>query len=814
MTTRTFNSLQKKQFSLFGSWLPKCLLLLALILLSLTPASATVHTLGTGSGHLTVTSMSSLSLVSGDTISITTGTYGAGTFINLNNITVIPATGGVTFTGSVNIGNDSSVSFDGTVLPGVTYGYTFSTKNAGSGAFYPYSTAYNTPSVGDTINCSIKGVQLLNTGGPVLNGVGTNNPYLYYTGTPATCLYYNMTLDTILETGASTVYNGVYMANTSFVAVNIGMTAKNVVCVNDGTGNCQKIQGNSLYNLVADNWTIVGPTLTNTGDDGDFYVDGNCILRNIYRNGGWGWFARIRNVSLGTPSTSYVYNVVDVNNVAYGSIDTLVNYLGGDIYPNAPIPTVGNNIVIANFTSGNHQNETGYTTDLCIDYGNSDDQTPPTIYTTSLINCMAFNNPGSPGTSLYTPEVATTLISLIKTDNIDIVGALPAGYLTDTEKFYPASGSSLVAGGTSESFDPTDLYGASRGSSYDIGAVQHDTTAPTVAITSPTSSGSYSTTAGTLNVGGTAADNDYVSSVTWANNLGGSGTATSSTTWSGIGVPVSSTTWSVSSLALYTGSNVITVTAHDAYGNTSAAVLTVTQGTAPTISGTAPGGAVGTAYHFTYTTAGSPSPTCSVTAGSLPAGLSLSSAGVISGTPTAAATYTGTITAANGFSPNATDNFSIVVASSSTVAAINCGYSSTYTATDGTVYSADTYFTSGTSFTATTTITTGTDPTLYTYYRYGEPTPAIYNIPLSNGSYTVHIKYAEMDPTKGIGSRVFGVTVQGTTVASSFDILTHVAALTPLDEAYSATVTNGTLTVGQVYIYGNPEFSALKVTSP
>ena len=81
---------------------------------------------------------------------------------------------------------------------------------------------------------------------------------------------------------------------------------------------------------------------------------------------------------------------------------------------------------------------------------------------------------------------------------------------------------------------------------------------------------------------------------------------------------------------------------------------------APTITnGPPPNGTVGVAYSFTYTTTGSP--TLSVTAGSLPPGLSLSAAGVISGTPTTVGTFSGTVTATNGTAPNATQNFSITI---------------------------------------------------------------------------------------------------------------------------------------------------------
>jgi len=70
---------------------------------------------------------------------------------------------------------------------------------------------------------------------------------------------------------------------------------------------------------------------------------------------------------------------------------------------------------------------------------------------------------------------------------------------------------------------------------------------------------------------------------------------------------------------------------------------------------------VGTAYSFTYTAGGSPASGFSVTSGALPPGLTLTSAGTISGTPTAAGSYAGVIGAANG-AGSASQNFAITVA--------------------------------------------------------------------------------------------------------------------------------------------------------
>ena len=101
-----------------------------------------------------------------------------------------------------------------------------------------------------------------------------------------------------------------------------------------------------------------------------------------------------------------------------------------------------------------------------------------------------------------------------------------------------------------------------------------DTTPPIVAITSPTTATTFATNTTPLTLAGTGSDNTAVTQVTWSNSRGGSGTATGTTSWS------------VSSIALQPGTNVLTVTARDAAGNTATATLTVTY-TAPDTTGPA-----------------------------------------------------------------------------------------------------------------------------------------------------------------------------------------------------------------------------------
>jgi hypothetical protein len=106
-----------------------------------------------------------------------------------------------------------------------------------------------------------------------------------------------------------------------------------------------------------------------------------------------------------------------------------------------------------------------------------------------------------------------------------------------------------------------------------------DTTPPAIAIGTPTTSATYSTSSSPLALGGTASDNVGVTSVTWSNAAGGSGTAGGTTTWS-------------ASIPLTAGSNVLTVTARDAANNPTSDTITVTytpgDTTPPAISITSP----------------------------------------------------------------------------------------------------------------------------------------------------------------------------------------------------------------------------------
>jgi hypothetical protein len=74
-----------------------------------------------------------------------------------------------------------------------------------------------------------------------------------------------------------------------------------------------------------------------------------------------------------------------------------------------------------------------------------------------------------------------------------------------------------------------------------------------------------------------------------------------------------------------------------------------------------PDGKVGTPYSHACAANGTPPISFAVTSGALPTGLTMSDAGVISGTPSAEGTFGGTLRASNGTPPDATQDFAITI---------------------------------------------------------------------------------------------------------------------------------------------------------
>ncbi len=125
---------------------------------------------------------------------------------------------------------------------------------------------------------------------------------------------------------------------------------------------------------------------------------------------------------------------------------------------------------------------------------------------------------------------------------------------------------------SADTYNVTLLCGGAPDPSYSV-TVPSDSTAPSATITTPTTSPSYATSTSSVTLSGTASDNVAVSLVTWTNNRGGSGNAAGTSAWTATGI------------TLQAGTNIITVTAHDAAGNTGTDQITITY-TPPSSGGT------------------------------------------------------------------------------------------------------------------------------------------------------------------------------------------------------------------------------------
>lgn len=277
-----------------------------------------------------------------------------------------------------------------------------------------------------------------------------------------------------------------------------------------------------------------------------------------------------------------------------------------------------------------------------------------------------------------------------------------------------------------------------------------------------------------------------------------------------------SPTGTLSGTPTQTGTYTGTVTLNNGIGSLATQNFSIVVQQTPTFtSGPSPTAAtVGTSYIFKYATTGYPAPTFTVISGSLPPGIILSTAGAFSGKPTTTGTYSGTVRAQNGIGSAVTQNFSITVQSSTgpAVVAINCGATSAYTASDGTVYIADTYSSGGLDYTDSATIQNTSDPTLYHTYYYGSGTPFSYAIPLTNGTYIVTLKFCETNTSDSTGTRIGTYALEGTSVLTNFDIYAVAGGYNiPLDESFLVTVSGSVLNLNVTNIAGNPRLDAIRI---
>jgi len=254
------------------------------------------------------------------------------------------------------------------------------------------------------------------------------------------------------------------------------------------------------------------------------------------------------------------------------------------------------------------------------------------------------------------------------------------------------------------------------------------------------------------------------------------------------GISLNSSTGALSGTPTVYGNYNFTITATDSstgtgpYTGSQAYTLSIAAATPTITTASVANGTVGVSYSQTISASSGNAPyTFSISAGSLPAGLNLSSSGVISGTPTAGGSYTFTVKVTDAAGNTATQTYTGVTVSAPTLtltpgvlsaATVGASYSQGFSASGGTA--SYTYAESG---------------TLPTGVSWNAGTATLSGTPKQSGSFPITIQVTDSSGGTGPYTHSFSYTLQSNAPTLSITPANSTSFNASYDAAYSQTFT-------------------------
>ena len=185
-------------------------------------------------------------------------------------------------------------------------------------------------------------------------------------------------------------------------------------------------------------------------------------------------------------------------------------------------------------------------------------------------------------------------------------------------------------------------------------------------------------------------------------------------------------------------------------------------------------------------------------------------------TYTAPGNYSVNLTVSNAGGSNSLERAGYITVDSTYSRRVAAGRSTSYTDTNGKVWSADRSYsvgswgnTGGSTYSNSNTISGTPDPDLYRSERYGN-FQYLFTVP--DGNYQVTLKFAEIY-WDAVGQRVFNVDIEGTRVMSVVDLNALVGKNAVYDRTFTVTVSDGVLNIDFRTINDNAKISAIEVVS-